>query len=70
MMQGQSFKQNYADLSSESSFSKTGCHTKVKETSLPYYLSIAWDRIVGLIHFHGYKHYVKCKQSLPGFILG
>ena len=29
----------------------TGCHTKVKEPSLPYYLPIAEGRIVGYIPF-------------------
>ena len=33
------------------SFSKTGCHTKFKEPSFPYYLLIAEGRIIGLIDF-------------------
>ena len=33
------------------SFSKTSCHTKVRESSLPDYLSMAGGRIVGFIPF-------------------
>ena len=32
-------------------FSKTGCHTKVKEPGLPYYLPLAGRRIVRFIPF-------------------
>ncbi len=32
-------------------FSKSDCHTKVKEPSLFYYLSIAGGRIIGFIYF-------------------
>ena len=35
------FKRSLTDLNSEFSFSLNGCHTKVKESSLPYYLPIA-----------------------------
>ena len=35
------------------SFSSIGCHTKVKNTCLLYYLSIAGGRIVGFIPFPG-----------------
>ena len=34
----------------------TGCHTKVKEPSLPKYLSIAGERIVGSIPCERYAH--------------
>ena len=33
------------------SFVKTGCHTKAKEPSLLYYLSISSGRLVGFIPF-------------------
>ena len=49
--QVQSFQQNLAGLHLEFSFSKTGCHTKVKEPSLPYYLFIAERRIARCILF-------------------
>ena len=39
--QGQFFKQSTTGLNSGFSFSKTGCHTKIKESSLFYYLFIA-----------------------------
>ena len=35
----------------QSSFSKTGCHTKIKDHSLPYDLQIAGVSILGFIHF-------------------
>ena len=41
----------------EFSFSWIVCHTKIKELSLPYYLSIAEGRIDSYI-CQGYKHYV------------
>ena len=37
------------NLNSDFSFSSTGCHTKTKELSLPYYLPTAEERIVGFI---------------------
>ena len=45
------FKQRLTGLNSEFSFSKIGCHTKVKEPSLPYYLPIASGSIIGYIPF-------------------
>ena len=36
-------------LNSEFYVSKTGCHTKINEPSLPRYLSIAGERTVGFI---------------------
>ena len=33
------------------SLNQTGCHTKIKEPSLPYYLLIGEGRIVGCISF-------------------
>ena len=44
--QGQFFKKSLTGSNSEFSFSQTGCHTKVKDFSLPYYLSIAGRRIL------------------------
>ena len=49
--QSQCFKQSLTGLNSEFSFSKTGCYTKVKEHSLPYYAPIAGRRIIRLIPF-------------------
>ena len=48
---GSIFKWSLTGLNSEFSFSSTGCRTKVKEFSLPYYLSIAGRRIIGFIPF-------------------
>ena len=36
---------------SEYSFLEASCHAKVKEPSLPYYLSIAGRRIIGFVPF-------------------
>ena len=44
-------KLEFLELNSEFSFSQTGCRSEVKEPSLPYYLQIAWVRIVRLIAF-------------------
>ena len=46
-----SFKRILTGLNSEFSFSENGCHTKVKELNLPYYLHIARGRLVGFIPF-------------------
>ena len=43
------FKQSLTGLDSEFSFSWTGCLTKAKESSLPYYL--AGGKIIRFIHF-------------------
>ena len=45
------FKRSLTGLNSEFSFSWTGCPTKVKEPSLPDYLPVTGDRIVGFIPF-------------------
>ena len=45
------FKRILIGLNSEFSFSKAGCHVKVKEPSLHNYLSIARGRIVRCIPF-------------------
>ena len=45
------YNQIKAFLNSHFSFSKTGCHTNVKEPSLPYDLSLAGWRILGFISF-------------------
>ena len=51
MTQGQFFKRILTGLNSEFSFSYTSYLTKVEEPSLPYYLSIAGERIIGFIPF-------------------
>ena len=45
------FKQSLTGFNAEFSFSYTGCHTKIKEPSLPYYISIAGGRIIRFITF-------------------
>ena len=55
---------------SEFFFFLTGCHTKVKEPSLSYFLPIAGGRIVGSLLSQVYQRYVKCKQIHPVFELG
>ena len=45
------FKWSLTSLNSEISFFLTGCHAKVNEHSLPYYLSIVGGRIVGFKRF-------------------
>ena len=45
------FKRILTGLSSEFSFSQTNCPTKAEEPSLPNYLPIAGERIIGFIHF-------------------
>ena len=45
------FKRSLTGLNSKFSFSKTSCLTKAEEPSLPYYLPIAWGRIIGFIPF-------------------
>ena len=49
--QGNSLSRSTTDLNLEIWFSKTSCHTKVKEDNVPYYLLIAGKRIVGFITF-------------------
>ena len=49
--QDQFFEYSLRDSNPEFSFSWTGCHTIVKELSLPNYLLIAGGRIVGCIPF-------------------
>ena len=43
--------QSSTGLNSEFSFSKTGYHTKAKESSLPYYLHIIKGRLVWCVPF-------------------
>ena len=45
------FKRSLTGFNSEFSFSQTSCLTKAEEPHLPYYLSIAGGRIIGLIPF-------------------
>ena len=47
----QFFKRSLPGFNSEFCFSKTGCHPKIKNYSLPYYLSIAGGKISGFIPF-------------------
>ena len=64
-----SFKQSLINLNTDLSFSWTGCLTKVKESSLPYYLPIAWENLWIHTFPREYHRYVKCKQFRPGFEL-
>ena len=45
------FEWSLTGLNSEYSFSSTGCHAKIKEPSLLYYLPLARGRTVGFIPF-------------------
>ena len=51
MTQGQLFKRSLTGLNSEFTFFWTSRLTKAEETSLPYYLPIAWGGIIGFIPF-------------------
>ena len=59
------FKRSLKGLNSEFSFSQIGCHTRVKEPSMPYYLFISEERIVGFILSPKLLRYVKCRQPRP-----
>ena len=48
---GQFFMENFTDLNSKFSFSLIGCHTKVKEPNLSYYLCMNGRRRVGCRRF-------------------
>ena len=48
VIQGHWFKGSLSVLNSVFFFFLAGRHTKFKETSLPYYLSIAGGRMIGL----------------------
>ena len=62
------FKQSLTGFHSEFSFSSTVCYTKVKESSLPYYLFHSrWENSY---LSQVYERYMKCKQPRPGFELG
>ena len=66
------FKRSLTGLNLEFFFSKTSCHTKAEEPSLPYYLPIAGGRIIGFIPFP--RVLVLCEmqsayQSLKYFVL-
>ena len=56
------FKQGLTDLNSEFFFSYTDYLTKPKETSLPYYLSIAEGRIIRFIPF--LMLFAQCEMQL------
>ena len=49
--QGQFFSGSLTGLNSDFSFSQTGCWTKAKEPSLPFYLPINGGRIIGFMPF-------------------
>ena len=57
--QGQFLRWSLTGLNSRFSFSQSSYHSKVKETSQPFYLSIAVKRIVGRTRI-----LVNCKQRL------
>ena len=58
---GSIFKQSLTGLNSEFSFSLIGCLTKAEEPSLPCYLPIAEERIVGFFA-------TRANYSLPCYI--
>ena len=62
-------KQHLKSLTSEFSFSKSSCHTKLKEPTLPYYLPIAGERIIRFILFPKVLVLWEMQQSHPGFEL-
>ena len=59
------FKQSMTTLNSKFSFSLTGCNTKVKEPSIPYYLLIAGERIVRFILFP--RLFAQCEMQTASF---
>ena len=61
------FKRSLTGLNSEFSFFKTGYHTKVKESNLPYYLPIAGRRTIGFVPFQ--KILAQYEMLRPGFEL-
>ena len=58
-------KKGLTGLNTEFSFSKTGCHTNVKEPSLHYYLPIVGGRKVGFLPFP--KILPLCKMQKASF---
>ena len=58
-------------LNSEFSFSQTGCLTKAKEPSLPYYLPIVVERRIGFMPFLRVSILVVSEMlsAFPGFEL-
>ena len=59
-----SFCCNTTSLNLEFSFSQTGCQTKAKESSLLYYLSLAWVCVGGGIDvFMPYKRTLAQSQT-------
>ena len=56
------FKWSSTGLNLEFSFSLTSCLTKAEEPSLPYYLPIAGERIIGFIAFP--RVLVLCEMQL------
>ena len=60
--------QFWTDLKLEFSFSEFGCHNKINELCLIYYLTVTGGRTV---LFHTFpKRKVKCQKSHRGFDLG
>ena len=66
----QSFFRSASGLNPEFSFSSTGCHTKVKEPSLSYYLPIAGRRKVVFRPFRNILAPSEMQLPLQGFELG
>ena len=60
-----SLSKSATGLNSEFSFSWTGCHTKIKEPSLLYYLLIVEGRIVGFIPFP--RVLTLCEMQIASF---
>ena len=58
---GSIFHRTFTRLNSKFSFSFPVCLTKIKEITLPYYLLIAWERIIEFIPFP--RVLVPCKNS-------
>ena len=62
-------------LNPDFSFSKIGCHAKVKESSLPYYLLIDGGRIIECLPFTSiyiyiyiYNLFLSNERKVKGFI--
>ena len=67
---GQFWKRNLKGLNSEFSFFQTGCPTKVKKHSLPYYSPIAEGWYYGMrLFIKGISIMWKCEQLRPEFEL-
>ena len=56
------FKWSLTGLKSEFSFSWIDCPTKANEPSLPYYLPLAWGKIIAFILFRSVSFQQKCNE--------